>query len=119
MTLSNGHGVVGGAIFSALGTVTFSGGSALVNNSADEHGGAMFVDGGAVVWDGDMVIADNSCSWDGGAIFIRSAGSVSWSGNTTFIGNRIYSFGHNGGFSYGGAINAIGDSNVSWTEQTS
>ncbi|CAM9831329.1 unnamed protein product, partial [Ectocarpus fasciculatus] len=118
MTLSNGHGVVGGAIFSALGTVTLSGGSALVNNSADEHGGAMFVDGGTVSWDGDMMIADNSCSWDGGAILIRSAASVSWSGNTTFIGNRIYSFGHNGGFSYGGAINVADESKVSWTEQT-
>lgn len=117
MVLSNGHAIVGGAVFIALGTATFEGQMSFVNNSADEHGGAFFLDEGEVSWGGDMTFADNSCSWDGGAILVRR-GHVSWAGNTTFVGNKIHSFGHNGGYSFGGAIYALLRSTVSWTGRT-
>lgn len=117
MVLTNGHAIVGGAIFVALGTAMFGGQVSFVNNSADEHGGALFLDEGRVSWDGDVTFANNSCSWDGGAILVRH-GHVSWAGNTTFIGNRIHSFGHNGGYSFGGAVYALLRSTVSWTGRT-
>lgn len=117
MVLTNGHAIVGGAVFVALGTATFGGQMSFVNNSADEHGGALFLDEGEISWDGDMTFADNWCSWDGGAILVRR-GYISWAGSTTFVGNRIHSFGHNGGYSFGGAIYALLKSTISWTGQT-
>eukprot|EP00903_Cladosiphon_okamuranus_P017744 g16334.t1 len=117
MVLTNGHAIVGGAVYVALGTARFEGQMSFVNNSADEHGGALFLDEGEVSWDGDVSFADNSCSWDGGAILVRH-GNISWAGTTTFMGNRIHSFGHNGGYSFGGAIYAIRRSTISWTGQT-
>lgn len=117
MVVTNGHAIVGGAVFVALGTATFGSRVSFVNNSADKQGGALFLDEGEVSWDGDVTFADNSCAWDGGAILVR-LGHVSWAGNTTFVGNRIRSFGHNGGHSYGGAVYALLRSTVRWTGQT-
>ncbi|CAM9202693.1 unnamed protein product, partial [Hapterophycus canaliculatus] len=118
MTLTQGYAREGGAVFVFRGTVTFSGDTSITNNVADESGGGISVHGGVVSWDGDMYVSGNSCSFNGGVFLLRYGSSLSWSGNTTFVGNRIASFGRDGGSSFGGVIFAEHSSNITWTGDT-
>lgn len=119
MELTHGSATAGGALFVAGGTVTLSGSTSFINNTAVEHGGAVFADSGASIsWDGNTTIAHNSCTWHGGAIHIRGRSTVFWSGNTTFSSNRVDTIGPETGSSFGGALYAVLDSTFSWSGNT-
>lgn len=136
MTLAYGTAFDGGAVYASQSSVSFSGNTSFISNSALRNGGAIFAsDSSNVSWDGDstrfisnsaaaggaIFVYESTLSWDGdgtqfssnsaetdgGAILAFYSSTVSWDGDDTqFISNSAGS--------WGGAIEVVSDSTVSW-----
>ncbi|CAM9855851.1 unnamed protein product, partial [Ectocarpus sp. 4 AP-2014] len=78
----------GGAVRVGYGTaLEWSGPTIFHNNTASTNGGALYVTDGNVSWSGQTSFDGNSAIEDGGALFIDTGATVTWSGETTFAGN--------------------------------
>ncbi|CAM9138813.1 unnamed protein product, partial [Hapterophycus canaliculatus] len=107
MTLAHGNATSdGGAIYAESSSISFSGNTSFMYNSAGRDGGAIYAFSSSVTWDGDGTkFSRNSAGKDGGAICAIES-TASWDGDgAEFI--------HNYASSAGGAIFAL-HSIVSW-----
>lgn len=94
---------------SSAGSVSFSGRTQFVNNTASHYGGAVSIGYGALDWSGPTVFRNNTALTNGGALHI-STGNVSWSGQTLFDGNAA--------LEDGGALYIETGATVTWSGET-
>ncbi|CAM9458195.1 unnamed protein product [Ectocarpus sp. 8 AP-2014] len=85
------------------------GGMGIENCASSSDGGAIYVEASVVTFD-KISFWNNVADGDGGALFVSTNSELSWSGETSLVGNRAGSD--------GGALHVL-SSRVSWSGKTS
>ena len=93
ITLVNGRGNAGGAIYAKGNSTVHLGGTIVLTHNYASSGGAIYVDKSRLSWDGNVTFANNTVGGtldfgpDGGALYaVKSV--VNSSGTTTFVNNN-------------------------------
>lgn len=94
----------------SFSSVSWTGRTTFVNNSADDGGCMEVSDGGSVSWDADTFFLNNSATTDGGVLWAEGDCNVSWTGESFFADNAAAGS--------GGALYVLGTAAVSWDSQT-
>lgn len=110
--VSNGKGVLGGAVFaSSSSTLTFNR-TGFVGNAVTGNGGALFLtDDSRAFFSGGTELSYNTADVFGGAVYATNRSGVTWEHDTIFSGNTA-------GVA-GGALAVLGGGSGSWTGNTS
>eukprot|EP00903_Cladosiphon_okamuranus_P018661 g17175.t2 len=110
VNVSNGVGMVGGAIAASGSTLRFNG-TNFVGNRATQQGGGLYVANASNVSCFEVSFSDNTAEVNGGAMFVT--GSLAFSGNSSLDGNRAGDDSDSGPASGGGIY--LHDSTATWS----